>query len=91
MLGLRARIEADLGAYLHNATPLPPHTAGTLVTGCYRLQNVELESRGRRTNKVPTGPYRGAGRPEAACFIESIVDDAAASSAWTPSSSAAST
>jgi carbon-monoxide dehydrogenase large subunit len=26
---------------------------------------------------VPTGPYRGAGRPEAACFIESIVDDAA--------------
>ena len=26
---------------------------------------------------MPTGPYRGAGRPEAACFIESIVDDAA--------------
>jgi aerobic carbon-monoxide dehydrogenase large subunit len=26
---------------------------------------------------VPTGPYRGAGRPEAAYFVESLVDDAA--------------
>jgi aerobic carbon-monoxide dehydrogenase large subunit len=77
MLGLRARIEADLGAYLHNATPLPLHTAGTLVVGCYRLDTVDISCVGRRTNKVPTGPYRGAGRPEAACFIESIVDDAA--------------
>jgi aerobic carbon-monoxide dehydrogenase large subunit len=77
MLALRARIEADVGAYLHNATPLPPHTAGTLVVGCYRLDTVDIEVRGRRTNKVPSGPYRGAGRPEAACFIESIVDDAA--------------
>jgi carbon-monoxide dehydrogenase large subunit len=77
MLGLRARMLADLGAYLYHATALPPHTAGTLVVGCYRLQTVDIESVGRRTNKVPTGPYRGAGRPEAACFIESLVDDAA--------------
>jgi aerobic carbon-monoxide dehydrogenase large subunit len=77
MLALRARIEADMGAYLHPATPLPLHTAGTLVVGCYRLDTVDIASVGRRTNKVPTGPYRGAGRPEAAYFIESIVDDAA--------------
>jgi aerobic carbon-monoxide dehydrogenase large subunit len=32
---------------------------------------------GVRTNKVPTGPYRGAGRPEAAYFLECAVDDAA--------------
>ena len=30
-----------------------------------------------RTNKVPTGPYRGAGRPEAAYFVECTVDVAA--------------
>ena len=29
------------------------------------------------TNKVPTGPYRGAGRPEAALAIEAVVDRAA--------------
>jgi aerobic carbon-monoxide dehydrogenase large subunit len=77
MLALRARIDADVGAYLHNATAVPPHTVGTLVVGCYRLPAVDISVRGRRTNKVPTGPYRGAGRPEAACFIESLVDDAA--------------
>ena len=32
---------------------------------------------GARTDKVPTGPYRGAGRPEAAYFLERAVDDAA--------------
>ncbi|HET6868959.1 MAG TPA: molybdopterin cofactor-binding domain-containing protein, partial [Solirubrobacteraceae bacterium] len=33
--------------------------------------------RGARTDKVPTGPYRGAGRPEAAYFLELTVDRAA--------------
>jgi carbon-monoxide dehydrogenase large subunit len=32
---------------------------------------------GAATNKVPTGPYRGAGRPEAALAIERLVDVAA--------------
>jgi carbon-monoxide dehydrogenase large subunit len=32
---------------------------------------------GARTHKVPTGPYRGAGRPEAALVIERLVDVAA--------------
>ncbi len=29
------------------------------------------------TNTVPTGPYRGAGRPEANYVIERVVDEAA--------------
>ena len=33
---------------------------------------------GAATTKVPTGPYRGAGRPEAAFLIERMVDVAAA-------------
>jgi aerobic carbon-monoxide dehydrogenase large subunit len=32
---------------------------------------------GARTDKVPTGPYRGAGRPEAAFVLERTVDAAA--------------
>ena len=32
---------------------------------------------GARTDKVPTGPCRGAGRPEAAAFLELTVDQAA--------------
>jgi carbon-monoxide dehydrogenase large subunit len=77
MLAVRARIRADLGAYLLPATAIPPHTAGMLVAGCYTMQAAEVSVTGVRTNKVPTGPYRGAGRPEAAYFLECAVDDAA--------------
>jgi carbon-monoxide dehydrogenase large subunit len=48
-----------------------------LITGCYDIATAELELVGARTNKVPIGPYRGAGRPDAAYMIERLVDDAA--------------
>ena len=77
MLAVRARIVADLGAYLLPTTAIPPHTTAMLMCGCYTLPAAEVEVRGVQTNKVPTGPYRGAGRPEAAYFLERAVDDAA--------------
>ncbi|HET7043896.1 MAG TPA: xanthine dehydrogenase family protein molybdopterin-binding subunit [Gaiellaceae bacterium] len=76
-LGLRARLLADLGAYLYSTTAIPPHTAAMLMSGCYAIPAIGVELRGVRTNKVPTGPCRGAGRPEAALFVEGIVDEAA--------------
>ena len=77
MLGLRARLWADLGGYLLTTTPIPPHTAATLITGCYDIAAADVRVRGVRTHKVPTGPYRGAGRPDAAYMLESLVDRAA--------------
>jgi carbon-monoxide dehydrogenase large subunit len=77
MLALRATLVADLGAYLLPSTPIPPHTAGMLLTGCYDIPAASVSVVGKRTNKVPTGPYRGAGRPDAAYLLESLVDDAA--------------
>lgn len=77
MLALRARILADLGAYLMPSTPVPPHTTAMLMTGVYRIGAAEVQLVGARTNKVPTGPYRGAGRPDAAYFLERTVDAAA--------------
>jgi carbon-monoxide dehydrogenase large subunit len=77
MLGLRARLTADLGAYLFTTTAIPPVTAGGLITGCYDIPAASVTVLGKRTNKVPTGPYRGAGRPDAAYLIERLVDDAA--------------
>jgi aerobic carbon-monoxide dehydrogenase large subunit len=79
MLALRARLLADLGAYLLPATAIPPHTAAMLITGCYDIAAAEVTVVGVRTHKVPTGPYRGAGRPEAAYLLERLVDDAARS------------
>jgi aerobic carbon-monoxide dehydrogenase large subunit len=77
MLGLRARLWADLGGYLLSTTPIPPHTAGTLIPGCYDIPAADVRVVGARTHKVPTGPYRGAGRPDAAYMIEALVDAAA--------------
>ena len=78
ILALRGRVLADLGAYLYTTTPVAPLTAASLLTGCYAIPAAEVEVTGVATNKVPTGPYRGAGRPEAALAIERAVDAAAA-------------
>src|SRR5207249_2469379 len=75
---LRARLVADLGAYLYPATATIPVTTAMLLTGAYDIASAEVEVTGVATNKVPTGPYRGAGRPEAAFLVERMVDLAAA-------------
>jgi aerobic carbon-monoxide dehydrogenase large subunit len=77
ILAVRARIWADLGGYLMPTTAIPGHTTAMLMCGVYDIRAAEVELVGRRTNKVPTGPYRGAGRPEAAHFLECTIDVAA--------------
>ncbi|MEA2305278.1 MAG: aerobic carbon-monoxide dehydrogenase large subunit, partial [Solirubrobacteraceae bacterium] len=77
ILALRGRILADLGAYLLPSTAIPPHTTAMLLSGCYDIGAVEAIVTGARTNKVPTAPYRGAGRPEAIYLIETTIDAAA--------------
>jgi len=76
-LALRARLVADLGAYLFPNTAFVPVTAGVLVTGAYATPAADVEVVGVATNRVPTGPYRGAGRPEGAYVAERLADLAA--------------
>ena len=67
MLALRARLYADLGAYLYPTTPVPPtHDRDAPHRRLRDPRGGRRRSSVRATNKVPTGPYRGAGRPEAA-------------------------
>lgn len=77
MLGLRAKILADLGAYHQLLTPIIPTLTALLITGCYKMQAAEITVLGVFTNKMSTDAYRGAGRPEATYVIERIVDLAA--------------
>jgi carbon-monoxide dehydrogenase large subunit len=77
-LALRARVLADLGAYLYPITSAPPVTTAMLLTGAYDVAAVDVEVLGVATSKVPTGPYRGAGRPEGAYVAERLADLAAA-------------
>ncbi len=74
ILGMRCRILADLGAYSLNATPGPPVNAAKRVAGPYDIADVDVACMGIMTNKPPTGPYRGAGGPEGAFFMERTVD-----------------
>src|SRR5919197_2256731 len=48
-----------------------------LMCGVYDVPAADVVLVGARTDKVPTGPYRGAGRPDAAYFLERAVNDAA--------------
>ncbi len=43
MRGLRARLVADTGAYLHPATAMPPSTLGMLITGGYEIAAADVE------------------------------------------------
>ena len=79
ILGLKARIVVDSGAY----SPWPwtasmevGIAAGNLP-GPYKIRHYQFEAFSVCTNKMPIGAYRGVARP-AACFsIERAIDDLA--------------
>ncbi len=69
---LRMRIVADLGAY--PLAPGLPDLTTAMAVGVYHIPNVDLEATSVYTNTTPVAAYRGAGRPEAAYYIERMVD-----------------
>src|SRR5438094_6011311 len=77
MLGWKVRVVANLGAYLYSSTAGPPQRMMAMAPGSYQIQNVHVEVVAVFTNTVPTGPYRGAGRPESVLNIERLIDKAA--------------
>jgi carbon-monoxide dehydrogenase large subunit len=77
MLGLKVRVVANLGAYLQAISAIPPLRMMGMAPGCYQIRNCHVEVVGVFTNTVSTGPYRGAGRPEAVLNIERLIDKAA--------------
>lgn len=74
VLGLKVRSVADLGAFLANTTTMVPVGTASMLNGPYRLQAIQSQVVGTFTNKVPTGAYRGAGRPEATYILERTMD-----------------
>jgi len=69
---LKMRLVADLGAYPRDS--FIPVLAGWLFPGVYNVKNTDLEVKTVYTTTMATGAYRGAGRPEAAYYIERLVD-----------------
>src|SRR3989441_296927 len=74
ILGLKGDILVDAGAYGQGMGRWAPGWIGYQLTGPYAIRKALIKGTAVYTNKVPLGPYRGAGRPEAAFFLERSID-----------------
>ncbi|HEX8005374.1 MAG TPA: molybdopterin cofactor-binding domain-containing protein, partial [Trebonia sp.] len=75
---MRGTVHASFGAYF---TPNAPGSLlgrlGPMLPQGYSIGSIDVSLVGVFANTTPIGPYRGAGRPEAAYFTERLVDLAA--------------
>ena len=67
------RIVKDVGAYHCFSVHEPTNTINHLPSQ-YKVPAFRAEGFSVVTNKVPSAPYRGAGRPEAILVIERLLD-----------------
>jgi carbon-monoxide dehydrogenase large subunit len=77
-LALHVEHDADMGAFIG----IPGANIQTMnfsrcFPGMYDIPRIQVGVRCVFTNTVPTGPYRGAGRPEANYALERVVAEAA--------------
>ncbi|HYL07423.1 MAG TPA: molybdopterin cofactor-binding domain-containing protein [Candidatus Udaeobacter sp.] len=73
LLGLRVTQLLDTGAYIGTFGAFQT-CACLLAGGAYKWKAISARSIGILTNKIPTDPYRGAGRPEATHLAERVMD-----------------
>ncbi len=70
---LEAKVVLDGGAY-GTITPAVLFLAIHMVSGPYKWPNVKINGIAIRTNKPPSGAFRGFGAPQAHFAIESAID-----------------
>ena len=75
-IGLDGKIIGDVGSYsIYPWTAaLEPMQVAGFLQGPYKIDNFKANVKCVVTNKPPTGPYRGVGRPAAVFAIERLVD-----------------
>jgi aerobic carbon-monoxide dehydrogenase large subunit len=77
ILGVRGRLLHDSGAFVPWGV-IMPYIAAATVPGPYVVWAYQLDTTVVLTNKVPTTPVRGAGRPQAVFAMERLLDRVAA-------------
>jgi carbon-monoxide dehydrogenase large subunit len=75
--GFKVELLADMGAYLGLVTPGVPLLGAFMFNAIYKIPAYYFATTGVFTNKPWTDAYRGAGRPEATCAVERMVDELA--------------
>ena len=76
-LGLRVSTDYAQGAYLSASAGVPAGLGSMAYTNVYAIPAAHISLRAVYTHTTPTGPYRGAGKPEAIYVMERLVDTAA--------------
>jgi carbon-monoxide dehydrogenase large subunit len=78
IVALRVSSLANVGAYATPAGVVIQLLIGPWVaTSIYDIGIIDIAIKAVLTHTLPTGPYRGAGRPEAIYMIERLMDEAA--------------
>ena len=67
-------VSLEIGAFYGAIAPIIPRITISMMTGVYDIPTIRAEACGVFTNKHPSEPYRGAGRPDAAYLIERAMD-----------------
>ena len=73
ILGLRGRLAHDAGAYVPWGI-ITPYISTTTIAGPYVVPAFKFDTTAVFTNKPPTTPLRGAGRPQAVFAMERTLD-----------------
>ena len=77
-LALRIRHLAAMGAFVaFHGAHIATNNFARCLPGMYDIPKIDAAVKCVFTNTVQTGPYRGAGRPEANYLLERLVDEAA--------------
>ncbi len=79
LLGLRADIVCDMGAYscYPFTAGIEPLMASAEMPSVYRLPEYRVRGRAVATNKAPSAPYRGVSRPQYVMVMELLMERAA--------------
>ncbi len=78
ILGYRARLTSNLGAYLAPRGVVPVRHSANALSSVYNIPALHVEATGVFTNTTPTCSLRGTGAPEMAFLTERLMDLAAA-------------
>ena len=78
LLGIRADIYGDMGAYVRTHGCVVPALTAGMLTGPYRIPSYRANINCVMTNKTGTGTYRGPGLYEGAFIRERMLDLVAA-------------
>jgi aerobic carbon-monoxide dehydrogenase large subunit len=79
-----ADLHFPLGSWMTYSAVVPARNAARILPGPYRVASVRVNAKAAITHAAPVGIYRGAGRPEAALLMETLIEKAARASGIDP-------